>query len=187
MKRIAMLVAGSALMKTGKLNHDSSCQARMGIVDGGNILAELNEAHEIPEPVLIQALLDLGCSIVHRNPQGTLELRGEDFIIKLSDQWLTIYHGGERNLESRSHLHLKRGLYRCAEIVELEEYAPTIGFWVQEDSSEGSSVGQEPSLAFYFPPFYRWNRGEKTPVPENQRRYREWVAEHGRRFRLTYE
>ena len=150
-------------------------------------MIESEEVREIAEPVLIQALLDLGCSIVHRNPQGTLELRGEDFIIKLSDLWLTIYHGGIENLESRSHLHLKRGLYRYAEILEDDEYAPTIGFWVQEGRSEGVGVDREPSLAFYFPPFYRWNRGEKTPIPENQRRYREWVAEHGCRFRLINE
>lgn len=147
-------------------------------------MIESDEVREIAEPVLIQALLDLGCSIVHRNPQGTLELRGEDFIIKLSDLWLTIYHGEIENLESRSHLHLKRGLYRYAEILEDEGY---IGFWAQEDKSDGISVDQKPSLAFYFPPFHRWNRGNKTAIPENQRRYREWVAEHGCRFRLINE
>lgn len=146
-----------------------------------------NEVSEITEPVLIQALLDLGCSIVHRNPQGTLELRGKDFIIKLSDLWLTIYHSGIENPESRSHLHLKRGLYRYAEIREDKEYAPIIEFWVQEDKSDGIGIDQASSLAFYFPPFYRWNNGEKTPIPENQRRYKEWVAEHGCRFCLINE
>jgi hypothetical protein len=117
--------------------------------------------------------------IVLRNAQGTMELKGQDLIMKDHQDWITIYHDGEKSSETRSHLHMRKNSYAYAIVRELEGYTPHMTFWItKEDFCE-----DKPPFAVYFPSFYDWTDG-KTALKENHVYYEAWVKEHGCEFEL---
>lgn len=129
---------------------------------------------------LIEKMLERPGWVVLRNSEGTMELKGEDLTLKTHKDWITVYHGCCDNSESRSHLHLRKGSYRYACLVETEGYTPQMAFWLSEEDVSDS----KPSMAFYFPSFYDWSNGKKDIV-EHQKYCERWLAKNGRAFHLT--
>ena len=124
---------------------------------------------------LIKELVSLGGTIILRNDSGTTELRGNDFTVRESDSWLTIYHSVCENPEHRSHLHLRKDMFSFAEIIENPGYTPFMAFWKTEFRSEAIGEKQKPTFAIYFPSFYDWSGGEKKSIEENQIIYKRWL------------
>ena len=123
---------------------------------------------------LIKDLVSLGGTIILRNEFGTTELRGDDFTVRDTGSWLTLYHSTCKNPEQRSHLHLRKESYKFAEVVENPGYTPFIAFWKSEDREEAIGEKKKPTFAIYFPSFYSWKDGEKTPLLENQETFSNW-------------
>jgi hypothetical protein len=117
--------------------------------------------------------------IVLRNPEGTVELKGDDLILKEHGDWVTVYHGTDTISEKRSHLHMRKKGYAYACVREVEGYTAHMTFWkTKEDFCE-----DKPPFAMYFPTFYDWTDG-KTELPEHKEYFEKWVAKHGRHFEL---
>lgn len=149
-------------------------------------MADLNK---VKEAEFITELVAWHTTIVWRNEHGTAELNGDDFFVMESDKWLTLYHEKIDKKESRSHVHLRRGQYRYAEVTEDSGYTPFIAFWCHKDKSDAIGDESSASFAIYFPTFYHWhNKGGKegkTTVFENQQFYKDWIAKNGRQFEIV--
>ncbi|MCR9141813.1 MAG: hypothetical protein NXI24_06140 [bacterium] len=142
---------------------------------------------------LIESLLEFQGTIILRNEFGTMELRGDDLTLKSGEQWLTIYHSRARNSERMSHVHLRRGVFGFAEILERDGGTAQMAFWKNEsDARNAGELSMEsgitspikPPFAIFFAAFYDWSGPEKRELPENRARYEAWAKEHGRSFRL---
>ena len=131
---------------------------------------------------LIKQLSALGGTIILRNEWATTELRGDDFTVRDSGEWLTIYHSICENPEHRSHIHLRKNSFKYACIIESSGYTPQMAFWQSEDKDEAVGEQQKPLFAIYFPSFFNWSNGDKTAIEENQLVYKEWTAENPREF-----
>jgi hypothetical protein len=126
---------------------------------------------------LIKELVSLGGTIILRNEFGTTELRGDDFIVRDTGTWLTLYHNSCENPEQRSHLHLRKDMYKFAEIIENPEYTPFVAFWKNKSREEAIGEKKKPTFAIYFPSFYSWDKGPKTAIVENHQVYEKWRRE----------
>ncbi|MDA2917398.1 hypothetical protein MYX64_11280 [Nitrospinae bacterium AH_259_B05_G02_I21] len=120
-----------------------------------------------------------GGMILLRNEQGAMELRGEDLVLRASEEWLTIYHSTAESSESQSHLHLRKRSFRYARVMEKEGATPFVAFWRTKEEGTDTS----PPFAIYFPSFYDWAK-DKAPIEENQRLFQEWLEQHGREFTM---
>ena len=127
---------------------------------------------------LIKELVSLGGTIILRNEFGTTELRGDDFIVRDTGSWLTLYHSTCENPEQRSHLHLRKESYNFAEIIENPGYTPYVAFWKSEKREEAVGEKKKPTFAIYFPSFYSWANGDKTSIAENQELFQSWCKTH---------
>lgn len=125
---------------------------------------------------LITQLVELGGTVILRNQWGTTELRGDDFIVRDTGEWLTVYHSSCENPEQRSHLHLRKDSFRYASIVENPGYTPFMAFWQSPEKGEAIGEKKKPLFAIYFPSFYSWANGDKAAIEENQKNYRDWLA-----------
>ncbi|MCM8531005.1 MAG: hypothetical protein NE330_07590 [Lentisphaeraceae bacterium] len=123
---------------------------------------------------LIKELVSLGGTIILRHEFGTTELRGDDFIVRDTGSWLTLYHSICDSPEQRSHLHLRKESYKFAEIVENPGYTPFVAFWKSNERNEAVGEKRKPTFAIYFPSFYSWSDGNKTDIDEHQERTHEW-------------
>ena len=124
---------------------------------------------------LIKELIALGGTIILRNEWGTTELRGEDFTLRDSGEWLTIYHSTCDNPEQRSHIHLRKLSFTYACIVVNPGYTPMMAFWQSTAKSEAVGENKKPLFAIYIPSFYCWANGDKTALQGNQDIYKEWL------------
>jgi len=117
--------------------------------------------------------------VVLRNPEGTVELKGDDLTMKEHGDWISIYHSTAANSESRSHLHLRKNSYHYACVRETEGYTAQMTFWKsKEEMSE-----TKPPFAVYFPAFYDWTDGKKE-IAEHKKYFEKWLTEHGSEFYL---
>lgn len=133
--------------------------------------------------VLLRSLLPGGVVVLLRNAAGSMELRGDDLALRTSESWLTIYHSDTERAggsESRSHLHLRRGAFRVARVVEQDGRTPILEFWTHPEDAERDG---RPPLTVIFPSFYDWQNG-KAPIPENHEWFRNWIENNGRCFTL---
>jgi hypothetical protein len=137
---------------------------------------------------LIRSLLEFQGTVILRNTGGTMELRGEDLALKYSESWLTIYHAGAEHSEHRSHLHLRRGIYRYACVMEVEKGTPRLAFWEWAADAEALRAGVADAFkgpfVMFFASFYDWQRGG-APLPENRARFEQWIDRYGRQFDLN--
>ena len=131
---------------------------------------------------LIKELVALGGTIILRNQWGTTELRGEDFTVRDSDEWLTIYHSSCDNPEHRSHIHLHKTSFTYACLEENPGYTPQMAFWESPQKSEAVGAKKKPLFAIYFPSFYDWSKGEKTAIEDHHRLYADWCAANAREY-----
>ncbi len=131
---------------------------------------------------IFDSLLPHGVTVILRNPQGTMELKGPDMNAKVHGDWITVHHGKPEDSERQSHLHLRRAGYGHAVIQEPENLTPQLTFWVTRDDVSD----EKPPMALIFPTFYDWS-DNKRPIPENRRFFEKWVAEHGRVFDFSTE
>jgi hypothetical protein len=144
-----------------------------------------------------------GGVIILRNSEGTMELRGDDLELKESKEWITIYHASASNSERRSHLHLRKGRYGYACVIESDGATPQIAFWSEkpEDKNNPKPAAESikvpgiehpamdknrPPFSIFFPSFYDW-ANNKAPIEENQRLFKEWIEKNGREFELKPE
>ena len=131
---------------------------------------------------LIREIISFGGAIILRNEWGTTELKGDDFILRESSEWITIYHASCDNPEIRSHLHLRKDSFSHACIIENDGYTPQMAFWVNEDKSDAIGPAAKPSFAIYFPSFYDWTSGNKEPIDKNQDLYHHWIKNNPKHF-----
>lgn len=121
---------------------------------------------------LLDILIHMQGAFVLYNTHGAMELRGTDFYMSPSTEWLTIYHTGAANPESRSHMHLRWRTFQSANIVEEEGQTPHLAF-----SATTKSV-DEPQFVWYFPDFYDWGN-TKAEIPGNIAQYESFVQQYG--------
>ncbi len=121
---------------------------------------------------LLDILIRMDGAFVFYNAHGAMELRGADFYMSPSTEWLTIYHTEAQPPESRSHMHLRWRTFESASIVEEEGQTPHLAF-----STTPTSV-DEPQLVWYFPSFYDWEHN-KAEIPENIAQYHDFVQQYG--------
>ncbi len=110
------------------------------------------------------------------SPVGAMELHGQDLYLSESGGWLAIYHREEPSGEARSHLHLKTGVLKTAQIVKEEEQTPYLGFWQDEDKGD-------PILRAYYPSFYDWSNN-KASIKLNRIFFEKWEQKYGFEFLL---
>lgn len=129
--------------------------------------------------VRLEALLDelvaLRGVFILQNTHGSAEFQGDDLYLSPIEEWVTIYHRGASNPESRSHLHLKRAMLRSARIERAPEQTPHLEFFRTPDGSG------ESTLSWYFPSFYDYQNG-KADIPGNRAAYERFVNAHGSAF-----
>jgi hypothetical protein len=121
---------------------------------------------------LLDILTRMNGAFVFYNAHGAMELRGADFYMSPSPDWLTVYHTGVSNPESRSHVHLKWRTFQSASIVEEEGQTPHLAF------STTTTPADEPQLVWYFPSFYDWDNN-KAEIPGNIAQYKQFVQQYG--------
>lgn len=128
------------------------------------------------QPMVFKELLDLlirmNGAFVFYNAHGAMELRGADFYMSPSTEWLTVYHTAASNPESRSHVHLRWRTFQSASIVEEEGQTPHLAF------STTPQAVDEPQLVWYFPNFYDWDNN-KAEIPDNIAQYENFVQRYG--------
>lgn len=127
---------------------------------------------------LLDMLVRMKGAFVFYNAHGAMELRGADFYISPSTDWLTIYHTEASTPESRSHLHLKWRTFACATIVEEAGQTPHLAFAATPESVD------EPQLVWYFPSFYDWSNN-KAEIPGNIAQYHHFVQQYGTELRFV--
>ena len=121
---------------------------------------------------LLETLVRMNGAFVFYNAHGAMELRGADFYMSPSTDWLTVYHTEASNPESRSHVHLKWRTFQSADVVEEEGQTPHLAF------STSPEAADEPQLVWYFPSFYDWSNN-KAEISENITRYEDFVRQYG--------
>ncbi|MCH2205438.1 MAG: hypothetical protein MK132_06175 [Lentisphaerales bacterium] len=134
---------------------------------------------------LITEMLRHGGAIILRHDHGTTELKGNDFILRESSSWLTIYHESSNTPEERSHLHLRKDSYSYAEIIENPGFTPQMAFWQDKSKSEAVGEAAKPTFAIYFPSFYDWFNGDKTKIAENHQLYQDWINKNPSTYDLV--
>ncbi len=112
-----------------------------------------------------------------RNPWGTAEVRGDDLVLKHTAAWITIFHRDAPATEALSHLHVRREVFRFAQVVQTPERTPRLDFWPDSDT------GDRAPLSLRFLRF--WERGRGASILAHQVRFSAWVTEHGRVFTLV--
>ncbi len=127
---------------------------------------------------LLDVLVGMNGAFVFYNAHGAMELRGADFYMSPSTEWLTVYHTAASTPESRSHVHLKWRTFASASIVEEEGQTPHLAF------STTPKTVDEPQLVWYFPSFYDWTNN-KAEMPENIARYDHFVQQYGTALRFV--
>ena len=132
-------------------------------------------------PKLLELLLPLGGGFILRNSFSTGEYKGEEFTFKLSEKWCTIYPKKAESSEDLSHIHLKWGSLKYAEIKETDKRTPQLGFW---EEKEHFSEVIKPPFVYVFPSFFDWGNNAE-PILENQKIYSDWILKYGKHFNLA--
>lgn len=127
---------------------------------------------------LLGILMGMNGAFVFYNAHGAMELRGDDFYISPSTDWLTVYHTAASTPESRSHVHLKWRTFAFATIVEEEGQTPHLAFSTSEKTVD------EPQLVWYFPSFYDW-ANNKAEILDNIAQYDRFVRQYGTDLRFV--
>ena len=127
---------------------------------------------------LLEHLVRLDGAFVFYNAHGAMELRGADFYMSPSTDWLTVYHTEASNPESRSHVHLKWRTFKSADVIEETGQTPHLAF------STAPEAVDEPQLVWYFPSFYDWDNN-KAEIPANIAQYENFVQQYGSRLRFA--
>jgi hypothetical protein len=127
---------------------------------------------------LLDILIRMNGAFVFYNAHGAMELRGPDFYMSPSTDWLTVYHTEASNPESRSHVHLKWRTFQSASIVEEEGQTPHLAFFT---TSQGVD---EPQLVWYFPSFHDWDNN-KAEIPDHIVQYESFVQQYGTHLKFV--
>ena len=120
----------------------------------------------------LECLIGMGGTFILQNEHGSMELCGQEMVLRLHAEWLTVYDAGARNPEGRSHLHLKWQTLQAAAVCRSEGQTPYLAFF------KTAEPGGEPLLVWYFPSFYDWNQG-KTLIPDNVARFESFIETYG--------
>jgi hypothetical protein len=121
---------------------------------------------------LLETLVGMNGAFVFYNAHGAMELRGADFYMSPSTDWLTVYHTEASSPESRSHVHLKWRTFQSADIVEEDGQTPHLAF------STSPQAADDPQLVWYFPSFYDWSNN-KAEIPKHIAQFDNFVREYG--------
>jgi len=127
---------------------------------------------------LLDLLIRMNGAFVFYNAHGAMELRGTDFYMSPSTDWLTVYHAEASNPESRSHIHLKWRTFQSASIVEEEGQTPHLAF------STTSQGVDEPQLVWYFPSFHDWGNN-KAEISDHIAQYENFVQQYGTHLKFV--
>ena len=133
---------------------------------------------EMALPDLLRELIRMPGTFILRNAHGSMELDADDLYLSPAGEWITLYHQGVSNPESKSHLHLRWKTLRAARIEREEGETPHLAFYA------ATTPDGEPLLLWYFPSFYDYEKG-KAEIPANVARYDAFVKQHGSAVRFA--
>jgi hypothetical protein len=122
---------------------------------------------------LFDILVGMNGAFILQNPHGSMELRGTDFYLRHTNDWITLYHRAATSPESRSHFHLKWRTLRWATVDEAEGQTPQVSFFMAPESVD------EPALIWYFPSFYDWAHN-KSEIPAHIALFEAFVEKYGK-------
>ncbi len=124
-----------------------------------------------------------GASVILQNAHGSTELLGDDLYVSATDEWMTLYHRETAQPEDRSHLHLRRGSFAYARVVEREGQTARVVFSTTRETFPGDD--EDAPLSIYFRSFYEYSDGGKRLLPDRRAAFEAWVGQHGREFVLS--
>ena len=131
---------------------------------------------------IIEAMIPVCSRILLRNDLGTMELKGDDLVFKISKngEWLTIFHKNAAGSEQRSHIHIKLENLGYGRIERPEGMTPKLAIYQKK---EQAGQGIKAPLSFTFLSFYNWDENKQI-VPENQKEFENWVSKMGTEWSL---
>ncbi len=127
---------------------------------------------------LLDILLGMDGAFILENPHGAMELRGTDLYMSHANNWVTIYHKGLEDPESRSHFHLKWRTLKWAQVGEEEGQTPHLAFFSAPEPDG------DPLLVWYFPSFYDWAQN-KAEILAHKTIYETFVQDYGTKIQLV--
>ena len=127
---------------------------------------------------LFEILVGMNGAFILQNPHGSMELRGTDFYLRHTNDWITLYHRAAKSPESRSHFHLKWRTLQWVRVDEAEGQTPQLSFFMTPEPVD------EPVLIWYFPSFYDW-ANNKAEILDNIALFEAFVEQYGKTLQLV--